>query len=590
MVVTQCALGTYSPGWDKMPCASCGTGYTTATVGSTDVGNCTVAAGYYQTDASVPPSACPKGTYSPAGSPVGAAASCTPCPAGRTTLDAGKAGSEFECNVCEAGYGNFDSSVGASGSCRQCLTDTCVWICCCFFSFARAHRRRSVFFCFIRNPAKTPPKHPNKTKTKTNYRYSPGDITGDCLACAAGKKSRRGSQSPDDCFDEFQDIGGGYYLPGAKFFNSGATTEAACKTGCTEDAGCAHYNFQTTSLPAVVPPTGKCYYRIESGTARVAYRLARGQYVLYWADEALVDGRPVNTSQEEVTGSFTAADCAAMCDNSTACDLVVVTYWNPGTVKGCMLRAAATRTKMTTKSRVSGDRIWTSERGLNFDLTSTAPATVANTPPTVTKGTCALSESAALPSFPCPAGWTAVVSDKKDEPPRCVYMTACSSPACPTRCPTGLVDPTNTNVWDVKTSVTLPVGGTGTGTTVACQCAQPGYAIDATGACTPAKGVHYYEPTDAATGGVWRTDKTTPSTCSGYASCWSACFFCDGTPKYNKFSTVSLFFCVCLCESFCWCVRRRVSCCTARSCVRTKRARTYAHAHTTLLPGTHNDP
>ena len=40
--------------------------------------------------------------------------------------------------------------------------------------------------------------------------------------------------------------------------------------------------------------------------------------------------------------------------------------------------------------------------------------------------------------------------------------------------------------------------------------------------------------------GVWRVDATTPATCSGYGSCWNACFFCDGTPKYNKAAPVRL--------------------------------------------------
>ena len=123
-VVVQCALGSYSPGWDKMPCVSCGLGFTTASLGSTASANCTVAAGYYQTAVGATPLPCPKGTYSAVG-----ATTCTDCPLGRTTVDAGKAASEFECNVCDAGYGNYDAGAGASGSCRLCKADTCVCVC-----------------------------------------------------------------------------------------------------------------------------------------------------------------------------------------------------------------------------------------------------------------------------------------------------------------------------------------------------------------------------------------------------------------------------------------------------------------------------
>jgi hypothetical protein len=120
VTVTQCALGSYSGGWDKLPCVSCGTGYTTNALGSTNFGDCRVAAGYFVNSGGVP-EACPKGTYSPVG-----ATTCTACPADRTTADAGKAASEFECNICDAGYGNYDAGAGSSGSCRMCRADTCV--------------------------------------------------------------------------------------------------------------------------------------------------------------------------------------------------------------------------------------------------------------------------------------------------------------------------------------------------------------------------------------------------------------------------------------------------------------------------------
>lgn len=107
-----CAVGFYSYGYNRRPCARCPRSLTTAAAGAASKWDCACPPGYrYSDEAAVP---CGYG-YWRAG--VGLSAACTPCGLGLTTPTV-TAASQAECALAKPGY-RLDMS-GASVAAVAC--------------------------------------------------------------------------------------------------------------------------------------------------------------------------------------------------------------------------------------------------------------------------------------------------------------------------------------------------------------------------------------------------------------------------------------------------------------------------------------
>lgn len=189
-----CAPDTYSEGYSREDCVSCGDGLHTLDAGATSAADCLARAGWFKwqaTDNVQHP--CPVGSYSAMGS-----LKCTECPLGTTTEEE-QSTTISQCNVCAPGFG-FDA---ASSQCVICAEGS----------------------------------------------YAPGGSLDACTACGKGQTSRVGAKTAVDCFAEFVPFPSGSVVntPDSAWTKvavdatGAAAVAASCQANCHDKPRCQYW-------------------------------------------------------------------------------------------------------------------------------------------------------------------------------------------------------------------------------------------------------------------------------------------------------------------------------------------------------------
>lgn len=202
----ECSQGSYSTGYNNLPCTVCPDGLSTNTSElSTSVMSCKVPPGSYRQYRT--PSACPSGTYQP-GYTLGAIDECIACPTGVTTAGS-RSTQASDCALSLPGYGLTGSTdaagaalaapcglntynPGGAGS-PNCLDCPNGWE-------TRANMSTSRSNCLV-----PPGNGYNEALTGSNkterciYGYNQGWNRGTCVLCGTGINSSEPRLSSFDC-------------------------------------------------------------------------------------------------------------------------------------------------------------------------------------------------------------------------------------------------------------------------------------------------------------------------------------------------------------------------------------------------------